>query len=93
MQRHDISLLEFKQFCHGVWSKEHNFVTIDLARWKVWPEFQSVLFSNWYYIKPLLYSYIVSHHGSVSRLVHCSRIIIIQRSAVYGNYRRVVCAT
>ena len=28
----DISLLEFKQFCHGVWSKEHNFVTIDLTR-------------------------------------------------------------
>ena len=27
----DISLLEFKQFCHGVWSKEHNFVTIDLT--------------------------------------------------------------
>ena len=26
-----ISLLEFKQFCHGVWSKEHNFVTIDLT--------------------------------------------------------------
>ena len=25
----DISLLEFKQFCHGVWGKEHNFVTID----------------------------------------------------------------
>ena len=28
----DISLMEFKQFCHGVWSKEHNFVTIDLTR-------------------------------------------------------------
>ena len=27
----DISLLEFKQFCHEVWSKEHNFVTIDLT--------------------------------------------------------------
>ena len=27
----DISLLEFKRFCHGVWSKEHNFVTIDLT--------------------------------------------------------------
>ena len=27
----DISLLEFKQFCHGVWSKERNFVTIDLT--------------------------------------------------------------
>ena len=27
----DISLLEFKQFCHGVWNKEHNFVTIDLT--------------------------------------------------------------
>ena len=26
----DISLLEFKQFCHGAWSKVHNFVTIDL---------------------------------------------------------------
>ena len=26
-----ISLLEFKQFCHVVWSKEHNFVTIDLT--------------------------------------------------------------
>ena len=27
----DMSLLEFKQFCHGVWSKEHNFATIDLT--------------------------------------------------------------
>ena len=27
----DIPLLEFKQFCHGVWGKEHNFVTIDLT--------------------------------------------------------------
>ena len=27
----DISLLEFKQFCHGVWSTEDNFVTIDLT--------------------------------------------------------------
>ena len=27
----DISPLEFKQFCHGLWSKEHNFVTIDLV--------------------------------------------------------------
>ena len=27
----DISLLECKQLCHGVWSKEHNFVTIDLT--------------------------------------------------------------
>ena len=27
----DISLLEFKPFCHGVWSEEHNFVTIDLT--------------------------------------------------------------
>ena len=27
----DISILEFKQLCHGVWSKEHNFVTIDLT--------------------------------------------------------------
>ena len=27
----DIPLLEFKQFCHGVWSKEHSFVTIDLT--------------------------------------------------------------
>ena len=27
----DISLLEFKQFCHGVWGEEHNFVTIDLT--------------------------------------------------------------
>ena len=26
----DISLAEFKQFCHGVWGKEH-FVTIDLS--------------------------------------------------------------
>ena len=25
----DIPLLEFKQFCHRVWSEEHNFVTID----------------------------------------------------------------
>ena len=28
---YDISLLEFKQFCHGVWSEKHNFVTIDLT--------------------------------------------------------------
>ena len=28
----DISLLEFKQFCHKVWSNEkHNFITIDLT--------------------------------------------------------------
>ena len=27
----DIPLLEFKQFCHEVWSKQHNFVTIDLT--------------------------------------------------------------
>ena len=28
----DISLSEFKQFCHGVWSVDaHNFVTIDLT--------------------------------------------------------------
>ena len=27
----DISHLEFKQFCHRVWSQEHNFVTIDLT--------------------------------------------------------------
>ena len=27
----DIALLEFNQFCHGVWSKEHYFVTIDLT--------------------------------------------------------------
>ena len=27
----DIPLLEFKQFCHRVWSKDHNFVTIDLT--------------------------------------------------------------
>ena len=27
----DISLLEFKQFYHRIWSKEHNFVTIDLT--------------------------------------------------------------
>ena len=26
-----ISLSEFKQFCHGVWSQKHNFVTIDLT--------------------------------------------------------------
>ena len=26
----DISLLEFKQFCRGMWSNEHNFLTIDL---------------------------------------------------------------
>ena len=31
----DITLLEFEQFCHRVWSEEHNFVTIDLTstRW------------------------------------------------------------
>ena len=28
----DISLLEFKKFCHEVWSNEkHSFVTIDLT--------------------------------------------------------------
>ena len=27
----DISHAEFKQFCHGVWSRDHNFVTIDLT--------------------------------------------------------------
>ena len=27
----EIPLLEFKQFCHRVWSEEHNFVTIDLT--------------------------------------------------------------
>ena len=27
----DIPLLEFKQFCHRVWSEDHNFVTIDLT--------------------------------------------------------------
>ena len=27
----DIPLLEFKQFCHRVWSENHNFVTIDLT--------------------------------------------------------------
>ena len=27
----DISLLEFEQFCHRVWSENHNFITIDLA--------------------------------------------------------------
>ena len=27
----DIPLLVFKQFCHRVWSEEHNFVTIDLT--------------------------------------------------------------
>ena len=27
----DISHLKFKRFCHGVWSKEHNFETIDLT--------------------------------------------------------------
>ena len=27
----DIPLLQFKQFCHRVWSEEHNFVTIDLT--------------------------------------------------------------
>ena len=27
----DISLAEVKQFCHGVWSDAHNFVTIDLT--------------------------------------------------------------
>ena len=27
----DIPLLDFKQFCHRVWSEEHNFVTIDLT--------------------------------------------------------------
>ena len=28
----DIYLLEFKQFCHGVWNNEkHNFITIDLT--------------------------------------------------------------
>ena len=26
----DISVSEFKQFCHGVWSDAHSFVTIDL---------------------------------------------------------------
>ena len=73
----DISLLEFKQFYHRVWSKKYNFITIDLTstntnEWKVPPEFQPVLFSYWYYTKPLLYSYVsyhgsiqVSHHGSV----------------------------
>ena len=25
----DISLLEFKQFCHRVWSGKHNYITID----------------------------------------------------------------
>ena len=27
----DIPLLEFKQFCHRVWSEDHNIVTIDLT--------------------------------------------------------------
>ena len=27
----DISLLEFKQFCHGVWSEKYNFINIDLT--------------------------------------------------------------
>ena len=27
----DISLLEFKQFCHRAWSENHNFITIDLS--------------------------------------------------------------
>ena len=27
----DISLLEFKQFCHNVWSEKHNLITIDLT--------------------------------------------------------------
>ena len=27
----DISLLEFRQFCHRVWSEKHNFITIDLT--------------------------------------------------------------
>ena len=27
----DIPLLEFKQFCHRVWSEDHNFVTMDLT--------------------------------------------------------------
>ena len=46
----DISLSEFKQFCHGVWSVDApNFVTIDLNEyideWKVPTELQSILFS------------------------------------------------
>ena len=27
----DIYLSEFKQFCHGVWSEKHNFITIDIT--------------------------------------------------------------
>ena len=27
----DISLLEFEQFCHGVWSEKHYFITIGLT--------------------------------------------------------------
>ena len=42
----DISLLEFKQFCHGVWREKHNFITIVLTYgWKVPSKFQPVLFS------------------------------------------------
>ena len=64
----DISLLEFKQFCHRVWGEEHNFVTIDLTstlnEWKVSSEFQLILFPNWYYIKQHG-SIQIRHHGSV----------------------------
>ena len=70
----DISLLEFKQLCHRVWSEKHNFITIDLItnEWKVPPEFQPFLFSYWNCIKLLLYSYIASHHGSLQVSYHGS---------------------
>ena len=53
----DISLLEYKQFCHMVWSENHNFVIIDLAstpmNGKYCQNSNQVLFSYWYYTKLL----------------------------------------
>ena len=43
--------MEFNQFCHGVWSKEHNFVTIDLTSTPTNGKYRQILFPNWYYIK------------------------------------------
>ena len=60
----DISPLEFKQFCHRVWSENHNFITIDLTRTPMNGKYRQN-FNRFYFLLVLYKAAIMEAYRSV----------------------------
>ena len=74
----DISLLEFKQFSHRVWSEKHNFITIDLTSTPMNGKYRQI-FNRFYF--PVIFIYCQSSWKRLE-ISYCNRITVVQRGVL-----------